>query len=246
MFPARLADEICAALADVVPTVRADVTVERPVRSERGDLASPVALRLAARAGVPPRRLAELVAERLTNVDGIASCQVEGEGFVNVVLTPEALAGIVRHLVAVGPGLASDGGASGAGRHVLPEVLTDELCRAHARLVSLLRGGAALCVDRDPARVDPGELAAGVSRQLVCALAEFPAVVERGGVRAYDRHLTELVGLLGRFEAAGRILPKGPEEPTSTHGTRLVLVDASRIVVAAGLARCGVTAPDRL
>ena len=51
----------------------ADFPLERPRNRDHGDWASNAALKLAKRFGMPPRDLAAAIAERLREVDGIAS-----------------------------------------------------------------------------------------------------------------------------------------------------------------------------
>ena len=60
------------------------------------------------------------------------------------------------------------------------------------------------------------------------------------------RYLEDTAGTFHRFYDACRVLPQGDEEPTDLHRARLVLVDATRVVVANGLALLGVTAPERM
>jgi arginyl-tRNA synthetase len=88
-----------AALAVAVP---GDVTIDRPRSREHGDYASPVALQLAKAAGVPPRQVAELVAERLRTASGIASVDVAGPGFLNIRLDVAAAGALAGDIVAAG------------------------------------------------------------------------------------------------------------------------------------------------
>src|SRR3954449_7040435 len=60
------------------------VTVERPKSREHGDYATNVALQLAKPARKPPRDVAGILAARLQEVDGIASVEVAGPGFLNL------------------------------------------------------------------------------------------------------------------------------------------------------------------
>jgi arginyl-tRNA synthetase len=254
VYPAQLADEIREILARLVasgelaPTTRvpAYVRIERPVRASRGDFASPVALRVTG-TGVSPRALADLLAGGLRDRQGIAGAEAVEEGFVNVVLTPASLAEIVRGILAG----ATVAGSSDSGDHAAVfappgDGLTSGLRYAHARLAALLRAGGALGVARDPDRLDPGELTPPPARRLVCALAEYPGVSGRENVRAFHRHLAEVLSCVEDYEGSTSMLPRGDEEATPAHGSRLVLVDAARIVVANALRRCGVSAPDRL
>ncbi|MEZ5114757.1 MAG: arginine--tRNA ligase [Candidatus Nanopelagicales bacterium] len=94
----RLVDE--GALAVEVP---GEVKVERPRNREHGDYATNVAMQLAKPAGRPPREVAQLVADALAEVDGIASTEVAGPGFINVVLESAAQGELARTVVDAGP-----------------------------------------------------------------------------------------------------------------------------------------------
>jgi arginyl-tRNA synthetase len=60
------------------------------------------------------------------------------------------------------------------------------------------------------------------------------------------RYLEELAGTYHRFYDACRVLPRGDEETQPLHRARLMLVDATRVVLANGLALLGVSAPERM
>ena len=87
-------DALAAALRKVVAaavdagelavTVPSSVTVERPRVKEHGDYASNIALQLAKPAGRRPREVADLLAGRLSAVEGISSVEVAGPGFLNI------------------------------------------------------------------------------------------------------------------------------------------------------------------
>lgn len=94
-----LADEGALTLPDGVP---AAVTVERPRQREHGDYATNVALQLAKRAGMPPRDLAGLVAERLRRSDLIAAVDVAGPGFLNITVEAGAQGQVAADVVAAG------------------------------------------------------------------------------------------------------------------------------------------------
>jgi arginyl-tRNA synthetase len=97
---ATLVDEGALTLPDGVPT---DVVVERPRNREHGDYATNVALQLAKKAGLPPRELARMLAERLSGSDGIASVDIAGPGFLNVRVTADAQGVLAAQVVASGP-----------------------------------------------------------------------------------------------------------------------------------------------
>ncbi|MEO9325545.1 arginine--tRNA ligase [Nocardioides sp. C4-1] len=94
-----LVDEGALVLADGVP---AEVTVERPREKSHGDYATNVALKLAKRAGVKPRDLADLLAARLRESEGIAAVDVAGPGFINVTVAAGAQGKVAADVVAAG------------------------------------------------------------------------------------------------------------------------------------------------
>ncbi len=94
-----LADEGALTLADGVP---ATVVVERPKNRDHGDYATNVALQLAKRAGVPPRELAGLLAERLGDTEGVAAVDIAGPGFLNVRVEAAAQGAVAAQVVAAG------------------------------------------------------------------------------------------------------------------------------------------------
>ena len=60
------------------------------------------------------------------------------------------------------------------------------------------------------------------------------------------RYLEELAGAYHRFYGACRVLPRGDEDPMPVHTARLALGDATRQVLANGLAMLGVSAPEKM
>ena len=94
-----LADDGSITLADGVP---AEVKVERPRDKGHGDYATNVAMQLARKAGMPPRELAQLVAARLEQADGIAAVEVAGPGFLNVTVAAGAQGRVAADIVAAG------------------------------------------------------------------------------------------------------------------------------------------------
>jgi arginyl-tRNA synthetase len=102
-------DQLAAAVSDIVSTLAAEgrlnldampeVRIERPKSREHGDYATNVALALAKKAGIPPRDLATLLAERLAEVPGVASAEVAGPGFVNIRLDSASQGELARRVV---------------------------------------------------------------------------------------------------------------------------------------------------
>ncbi|HEX6518373.1 MAG TPA: arginine--tRNA ligase [Nocardioidaceae bacterium] len=111
MTPEQLSSAIVRALAALTDDgtltlpggVPERVVVERPKVREHGDYATNVALQLAKKAGVAPRELASLLAARLEGVQGIASVEVAGPGFLNIRVAAEAQGAVAAQVVAAGP-----------------------------------------------------------------------------------------------------------------------------------------------
>ena len=122
---------------------------------------------------------------------------------------------------------------------------------AHARVSSLLRNAADLGLTvGDPEVFHPELLVDEREGALLGALGEFPRVVataaELREPHRIARYLEELAGTYHRFYDACRVLPRGDEEVTDLHRARLWLVEATRVVLANGLALLGVNAPERM
>ncbi len=122
---------------------------------------------------------------------------------------------------------------------------------AHARVSSLLRNAADLGVDRgDTDSFHPELLDHEREGDLLGVLGAFPQVIataaELREPHRVARYLEELAGTYHRFYDACRVLPRGDEEVTDLHRARLWLVEATRVVLANGLALLGVNAPERM
>lgn len=111
--------DLSAALLDIVTTVveqrRAagadipelaltvdDVPLERPKNRDHGDWASNVAMRLAKKVGANPRELAEQIAAAAAGIDGVASAEVAGPGFINFRLEAAAAGQLAKTIVEAG------------------------------------------------------------------------------------------------------------------------------------------------
>jgi arginyl-tRNA synthetase len=111
MTPEALADVIRAAISEAIAggqlqlpggSVPQEIVVERPRSPEHGDYSTNVAMRLAKPAGVPPRKVAEILAVRIAEASGVASTAVAGPGFINITLEAAAAGGIAADVVAAG------------------------------------------------------------------------------------------------------------------------------------------------
>lgn len=122
---------------------------------------------------------------------------------------------------------------------------------AHARLSAILRNAADLGIG--PAAgdaFDPALLSHEKEGDLLRALAEFPRVVAAAAQlrepHRVARYLEDTASAFHKFYDTCRVLPMGDEEPAPIHAARLLLVDATRTVVANGLRLLGVSAPERM
>ncbi len=118
---------------------------------------------------------------------------------------------------------------------------------AHARVASILRNAADLALAPES---HPDLLTHEKEGDLLRALAEFPRVVAAAAQlrepHRVARYLEETAASYHRFYDNCRVLPMGDEEPADLHRARLMLVDATRIVLANGLDLLGVSAPERM
>ncbi|ANF33100.1 arginine--tRNA ligase [Leifsonia xyli] len=111
--------DLSAALLDIVTTVVEqrreagadipqltltvdDVPLERPKNRDHGDWASNVAMRLAKKVGANPRELAEQIATAAAGIDGVASAEVAGPGFINFRLEAAAAGQLAQTIVEAG------------------------------------------------------------------------------------------------------------------------------------------------
>ena len=126
---------------------------------------------------------------------------------------------------------------------------------AHARVSSILRNGADLGLapagDASSGNpFDPSLLVHEKEGELLRALAEFPRVVA-GAAQLREphrvaRYLEATAASYHRFYDNCRVLPMGDEEPNDLHRARLLLVAATKTVLANGLDLLGVSAPERM
>ncbi len=108
MTPADLSSAVAAAIQTAVADGELTVTppetvaVERPKNRDHGDYATNAALQLAKPAGRPPREVAEIIATRLREYDGVDTVEIAGPGFLNIRLSQQAQGEIAQRIVAAG------------------------------------------------------------------------------------------------------------------------------------------------
>jgi arginyl-tRNA synthetase len=119
---------------------------------------------------------------------------------------------------------------------------------AHARLSALARNAAELGLIPDTGHLEL--LTHDKEGALVRNLGEFARVLKSAAAlrepHRVCRYLEDLAGDYHRFYDSCRVLPQGDEEPNELHTARLALCQATRQVIANGLAILGVSAPERM
>ena len=121
---------------------------------------------------------------------------------------------------------------------------------AHARVSSILRNAKDLGIEVSTDSFDPALLSHEKEGDLLRALAEFPRVVASAAQlrepHRVARYLEDTAATYHRFYDTCRVLPMGDEEAGDLHRARLMLVAATRTVLANGLGLLGVSAPERM
>lgn len=87
---------------DASNVVADDVVLERPKNRDHGDWASSISLKLAKPWGLNPRVLATDLAKELETVEGIASVEVAGPGFINIRLDAASAGALAKTIVESG------------------------------------------------------------------------------------------------------------------------------------------------
>jgi arginyl-tRNA synthetase len=121
---------------------------------------------------------------------------------------------------------------------------------AHARLASILRNAADLGVSIETDGVDTSLLTHEKEGELLRSLADFPRIVASAAQlrepHRVARYLEDTSSAFHKFYDTCRVLPQGDEQVGPLHVARLVLVAATRVVLATGLHLLGVSAPERM
>jgi arginyl-tRNA synthetase len=117
---------------------------------------------------------------------------------------------------------------------------------AHARLCGIFRVGEIDVAGINGAAVDLSVLSEPEERELIKALADFPSMVT-GAAIALEPHrlanwLEKTAALVHTWYHKHHVL----NEPPAIMNARLVLANATRIVLANGLAVLGLSAPERM
>ncbi|WP_243224951.1 arginine--tRNA ligase [Microbacterium sp. CIAB417] len=127
MNPDTLAEALLAVVTPLAASLRpdealdlaaSDIVLERPRNRDHGDWASNLAMRLAKRLGTNPRELAEQIATGLAAVDGVASAEVAGPGFINIRLDAAAAGVLARTIVEAGAAYGTNDSQKGVSVNV--------------------------------------------------------------------------------------------------------------------------------
>ncbi|RKN09394.1 DALR anticodon-binding domain-containing protein [Streptomyces radicis] len=210
-----------------------------------------IALRLAGPVGVPAVEVARALRARLVNAPGVHAVEVSARGFLTIELGADADAALLAEILQrPAPEPLSDDpardvarwaeAAGGAPEALLVQREENPLFRvryAHARSRALVRGAHALGVRPDPRGARFDDAPAAPERALLTALGE-----QVGNVR----RLLAVADAFLRVERERPTLPVGDEKPSAVHRARLALAQAAGAVLADGLHRMGISAPDHL
>jgi arginyl-tRNA synthetase len=80
----------------------AEVVIERPKNREHGDWATNAAMQLGGKFGMNPRAFAELLAPELEALNGVATVDIAGPGFINITLSAAAAGEAAKNIVEAG------------------------------------------------------------------------------------------------------------------------------------------------
>lgn len=148
MNPDTLAEAILAVVMPIAASLRpdekldldvSDVVLERPRNRDHGDWASNVAMQLAKKLGANPRELAQRIADEVAGVDGVASAEVAGPGFINFRLDAAAAGVLAKKIVDAGAAYGTNDSQQGVSVNVefVSANPTGPLHIAHTRWAAL-------------------------------------------------------------------------------------------------------------
>jgi len=89
------------------------VALERPKNRDHGDWATSIAMKLAKKIGANPRDMASELVDALSAIDGIASVEIAGPGFLNITLDAAAAGEIARTVLTEGDRFGNNSSLNG-------------------------------------------------------------------------------------------------------------------------------------
>ena len=98
----KILEELAAAGAIPAGLDASRLAVEPPREAAHGDLSTNAAMVLAKPAGMPPRKLAEMLVEKLKALPDVTSVEIAGPGFVNLRLSPDVWRARIKDILAAG------------------------------------------------------------------------------------------------------------------------------------------------
>jgi len=84
---------------ELLGTIPAAVSLERPKNRDHGDYATSIALQLAKGAGKSPRAVAEILRSHLATLPEVSAVDIAGPGFINITLNRSSQAELVRTIL---------------------------------------------------------------------------------------------------------------------------------------------------
>lgn len=96
-----------------IEVLDSDVVLERPRNRDHGDWATTIAMKLAKKVGTNPRELAEAIAHDIARIDGVASAEIAGPGFINIRLDSARAGALAKRIVDEGTRFGHGEGFSG-------------------------------------------------------------------------------------------------------------------------------------
>lgn len=116
-------NHVLAAVEAVASGYKTDaITLEPPRDASHGDLSTNAAMVLAGQAKQKPRDIAEQLATKLREVEGIAKVDVAGPGFINFTLTPAVWQSIIPAILSLDTSYGNS--TMGAGKHINVEYVS--------------------------------------------------------------------------------------------------------------------------
>jgi arginyl-tRNA synthetase len=132
--------QLCAQQGVQVPSLT--ISLDRPKQADHGDLATALALQLAKPLKLPPREVAQRLADQVQSADAgrlLAGLEIAGPGFINLRLTAAAKFMVVGAVLEAGANFGAH--QTGAGRPVMVEFVsanpTGPLHVGHGRQAAL-------------------------------------------------------------------------------------------------------------
>jgi arginyl-tRNA synthetase len=112
---AAIGDALAAAVdvGDLAVALPDEVRVERPRNRDHGDWSTNIALQLAKSAGMAPRELAQLLADRLAATAGVKAVDVAGPGFLNITVDAASAGELARTVVEAGEAYGTNDSEAG-------------------------------------------------------------------------------------------------------------------------------------